>query len=380
MAGCPVPQARRLLGELARACLITEHAPGRYAFHDLLLAYAAGQARDIDTGPELDAARGRLLDHYLHTAAAAAAALDVACEKVVLGAPGPDVTLEQVTSNRQARAWLEAEHHALIAAVTLAADSGFDRHAWQLPWTMASYLALWGHFREWAAIETAALAAATRLGDLAGQAASGRHLARAHLELGASDRAAAHYADALAAYRQLGDRLGEARVQQGLAVMAGRQGRHGDGFAHCEQALRLYRAVGHQPGEASMLNNTAWCLVQIGDYQQGRAFCERALALSAEIGEREIQAVTWDTLGYLEHLLGNFSAAVACYRRALDFCRELGTACYEADFADRLGDAHHAAGELPEAAAAWRQALRIFDSLSHPGAGKVRAKLAGTGR
>src|SRR5450755_804820 len=33
-------RARRLLGELARDFLITEHAPGRYAFHDLLRAYA----------------------------------------------------------------------------------------------------------------------------------------------------------------------------------------------------------------------------------------------------------------------------------------------------------------------------------------------------
>src|SRR5215467_15823592 len=35
--------ARRLLRELARAHLIAEHAPGRYAFHDLLRAYAAEQ-------------------------------------------------------------------------------------------------------------------------------------------------------------------------------------------------------------------------------------------------------------------------------------------------------------------------------------------------
>ena len=41
----PAPQARRLLAELARAHLLTEHAPGRYAFHDLLRAYAAELGR-----------------------------------------------------------------------------------------------------------------------------------------------------------------------------------------------------------------------------------------------------------------------------------------------------------------------------------------------
>ena len=61
-----------LLRELTRAHLITEHAPGRYAFHDLLRAYAADQARARDSEPERDAAAGRVLDHYLHTANRAA--------------------------------------------------------------------------------------------------------------------------------------------------------------------------------------------------------------------------------------------------------------------------------------------------------------------
>ncbi|HEU4423406.1 MAG TPA: BTAD domain-containing putative transcriptional regulator, partial [Pilimelia sp.] len=40
LAGIPPDQARPLLAELARAHLITEHRPGRYAFHDLMRAYA----------------------------------------------------------------------------------------------------------------------------------------------------------------------------------------------------------------------------------------------------------------------------------------------------------------------------------------------------
>jgi transcriptional regulator with XRE-family HTH domain len=40
----PPAQVRPLLAELARAHLLTEHAPGRYAFHDLLGDYATEQA------------------------------------------------------------------------------------------------------------------------------------------------------------------------------------------------------------------------------------------------------------------------------------------------------------------------------------------------
>src|SRR6204780_4440335 len=73
LAGRGQPQARRLLRELADAHLIAEHVPGRYAFHDLLRAYAAEQACDADSDTDRREATGRVLDHYLHTAAHAAA-------------------------------------------------------------------------------------------------------------------------------------------------------------------------------------------------------------------------------------------------------------------------------------------------------------------
>ena len=61
------PRSRRLL-ELVRANLLTEHAPGRYTFHDLLRAYAAEQVEAVDAPADRLAAQRRVLDHYLHTA------------------------------------------------------------------------------------------------------------------------------------------------------------------------------------------------------------------------------------------------------------------------------------------------------------------------
>jgi hypothetical protein len=75
LAAADEPGARGLLRELTRDCLIIEHVPDRYAFHDLLRAYAASQARECDSEPDRDAAIGRILDHYLHTADRAAVLL-----------------------------------------------------------------------------------------------------------------------------------------------------------------------------------------------------------------------------------------------------------------------------------------------------------------
>ena len=65
-----------LLAELTRAHLLAEHVPGRYAFHDLLRAYAGELARAHDDPGAQDAAVGRVLDHYLHTAHNAAVLME----------------------------------------------------------------------------------------------------------------------------------------------------------------------------------------------------------------------------------------------------------------------------------------------------------------
>jgi hypothetical protein len=52
LAAVDEPHAHRLLRELTHDCLITEHMPGRYAFHGLLRAYAADKARECDSEPD----------------------------------------------------------------------------------------------------------------------------------------------------------------------------------------------------------------------------------------------------------------------------------------------------------------------------------------
>ena len=75
LAGMARDKARAALDELSRASLIVEHVPGRFVFHDLLRAYAAEQASAIDGAAQRRAAIRRVLDHYMHTAHAAAGLL-----------------------------------------------------------------------------------------------------------------------------------------------------------------------------------------------------------------------------------------------------------------------------------------------------------------
>ena len=384
LAGVPLPQARAALAELASANLTAEHSPGRFTLHDLLRAYAAEQApvqapeqAPVPGGDGADdEAAGRILDHYLHTACAAAGLLNPQREAITVPDARPGVTPEHLTSRQLAQSWLEAEHDVLLCAVSLAGEAGFDAHAWQLPWAIANFLDWRGYWDEWAATQRTAVTAATRLGDTAAQAVTRRLLGQACARLGDYDQARTHLTECTGLYHRLGDRDGEARVHQTLSwLYGGLQDLYPISLSHSEQALALYRASGNQAGQASALTNVGMARIKLGDSQQGRTDCQQALAIHEELGNLNGQGNAWHALGSAEYQLGDLAQAAGCYRRALGFFRDLGRRESEGITLIDLGDTSDAAGDLEGAREAWRQALDILDDLHHQDAVRVRAKL-----
>ena len=71
LLGTPPEEASQLMPELTSTALITQHQPGRYAFHELTRAYATELSDSTDSGPDRHEALARLLDHYLHSSYAA---------------------------------------------------------------------------------------------------------------------------------------------------------------------------------------------------------------------------------------------------------------------------------------------------------------------
>jgi len=372
LAGIDGREARRLLAELARAHLVAEHVPGRYALHDLLRAYAADQARNTDSEPERAAAVGRVLDHYLHTARDGASMVHPSFGPIALAPPSPGTAPEEFTGHEQALAWFEAEYHVLLAAVALAADSGLDDHGWQISWAMHPYLATQGHNLEWSAIKRTTMAAAIR--DDAAITASGvRDTAGT---LGDYQWVPEYYANSLKLYQQLGNRRGQALALHSLAVIAEYQGKYAEALSYAEQSASLCRGIGDKAGETELLNTVGWYHALLGDYPQARGFCRQALALNTRHGSRHLEGDIWNSLGYTEYHAGDFSEAAACYERALSMFRTLGDRWGEADTLTNLGDIRRAVGELLQAREAWQQALAILDDLKHPDAAEVRARLA----
>ena len=367
LAHLPAAQTRRLLGELTSAHLIVEHIPGRFGFHDLLRSYAA-ELRDSDDA----SATHRMLDHYLHTARAAAMLLNPHRDPVTIADPQPGVTPERLTDHQQALVWFGTEHRVLLAVMH---DSESDVHTWQLAWTLHTFLNRQGHWSDWAEAWQVALAATRRLADTSAQATAHRSLGWAYTLLGSYDLARTHLGHALDLYAKAGDRVGHADIHLDLGRALVFGDRNAEGLQHAHQALELYRAADHRAGQALALNNIGWCQTVLGEHRQGLAACEQALALHRELGNQDGEAGTLDSLGLVYHHLGEHHRAIASYRLALDLYRDLGDRYEEAATLTNLGATLEAAGDLDDAHDAWKHALAILEDLDHPDAGQVRARL-----
>jgi DNA-binding SARP family transcriptional activator len=375
LAAIAPARARALLRELTRAHLLAEHVPGRYAFHDLLRAYAAEQARLRDSQAVRDAALHRLLGHYLHTAYAAARILKPERDPIDLAELPAGTAAEGLSTFDSAWEWLTAEHQVLLACARESAAAGLDRHAWQLAWAMKTYLYRRGHWQELVTTESTAADAARRGGDLPGLGTALFSLAEACVRLNRLDEAESCYRQALEVHAATGDLSGEADLYLGLSELAAERHRLADALGFARQALDKSRRAGDLTGQALALNSIGCSHAQLGEYHQALAPCREALVLLQDLGFRESEAGVWNSLGQAHHGLADHRQAAICFQRAIDLYSGLGDRYWEADTLALLGDVRHSAGDIIAARRSWAQALRIFDEIDHPDGDRVRAKL-----
>jgi tetratricopeptide (TPR) repeat protein len=380
MAGLALGQIQAAFDELVGAGLVWEQQPGRFTLHDLLRVYAAEQSEICDTAAQRHAATGRVLDHYLHTGYAAAALYPTSfvLDVPVATPPRPGVIPEELEDGSQALAWFRAEHKVMIAATARAAGE-FDTHAMQIPLLVRPFLHRSGRWQDCITMGRTALAAARRLGDIAGQAHVHCHLGSAYTMTGGYTEADAHLTTALALYQQIGHPRGQGTVHTTLETLFHVQQRHADALDQAERAVEQFRIAGYRHGEATGLNNVGWCYVMRGDVQQAFPFLRQAADLQSNSGDSLNLAYTWDSFGYAHHLVGEHRQAITYYQRAESLSRESANWRLLSNVLTHLGEAHLAAADPRAARQAWQQALFILTDLNCREADQVRVKLANLG-
>jgi tetratricopeptide (TPR) repeat protein len=375
LAGLSVAEARCLVAGLAKANLVAEPAPDRFRLHDLLRLYAQERSRAEDDATHRQAALARELDHYLHSAAAGDALLDPVREPRTLPPPVAGTTPVTFDGYAAAWTWFEQEHLALVAAVDRAAAAGLYRQAWDLAWSVETFLNRRGLWHDRVACQRVAISAAHRLGDCGAEARARHSLGYANIWLERWNEAETELRAALRLFRQVEEPAWQARSLVDLALVEEWRGDLMAALDCSTQALALSRAVGRRGSEARALNSVGWYHARLQHSSEALPYLDAALALYQELDHARGQADVCDSLGYAYHQQNEHQVAIDWYRRSIALFVEVGDAFHEALVLDHLGDSYHAVGDAAEARAAWTRALEILIELSHGDATRLRAKL-----
>jgi tetratricopeptide (TPR) repeat protein/transcriptional regulator with XRE-family HTH domain len=361
-------QARRGLGELYDQHLIGEPAPGRYLLHDLLREHARALA-DGAAPADRDAATGRLLDYYLHTALAAGQRLPSwDFDPGFVPDARPPECAPPLSTPGQAATWLETERANLDAATTYAAASGRLQHAMLIPAAMHDFLHGEGYWDQELALHQVSLAAARRAGDRLGQARALMLLSDPQLATGDRAASVASMQQGLALFRDLGHQVGQASALNGLSYTHKASGDYRSAAAGCRQALELFGGLGNRRGQAHALSNLGAVQQETGDYRAAAASLRQALELSREPADLYCQCIALQELSTVQRLTGDYRAAAATLTQAQAVNHELGDHYEEALLLSHLGALQRLTGDCRAAIASQQQALQALSDLGEPAA------------
>src|ERR1700761_6633479 len=376
LAGVSRSEANSALRELTRVHAVAEHVPGRFAFHDLLRAYAVDQAETMDSPAHGAAAIRRSMDFYLHTAHAGALQSNSLRKALDLDPLAPGAVPEEFSGRNQALAWFEGENPVLVSLLNQAIASGDDQYAWQVTWTLAPFYYRRGRWPECITIQRQALQAAQRLADPVGLGHAHYELGRGLILTGDFAQAESHLSTALDIFGQLGDRANEMTVHQGFGALFEHQGRYAQALVHAREAMRVVEEIGPESTLAGLENSVGWLYAHLGQCEKALVYCQRSLEFQREIGYRGGEADTLDSLGYTYSRMGHHQQAADCYQQATEIYREIGDRYHEAGSYLGLGDAQREAIGPAAARQSWQQALDILESIPHEDAGQARDRLA----
>jgi len=375
--GIGLAAAHRHLDALYDQHLIAEPARGRYRLHDLIREHARSKAADHPPA-ERDAAIGRLLDYYQHTAAIAEAVL----ARQSRTRPGsaalnsPPATVPDLPDRTRALSWARTERANLLACLDYATRTGLHARVVALTAAIATLLLRDGPWTDAITRHTAAVHAARHLGDRQGQA-------NALNDMAAIQYMTADYRDAittleaaLGIYRDLGDRLGEGNALSDLGLVQRAVADYQGAAETLEEAQSIFRDLGDRQGQANTLSSLGLVRRGIGDFQGAAEILEAAQSIYRDLGDRQGQANTLNYLGLVRLQIGDYRGAAGMQEAALGIFRDLGNRMGEANALSHLGEVHGLMGDYRSAARMQAMALGIYRDLGNrQGEANVLAQL-----
>ncbi|MCX5257252.1 tetratricopeptide repeat protein [Streptomyces canus] len=362
LADVPLRSAREMLEDLLDAHLVQQPAAGRYRLHDLVHQHARHATMEQDSPAERDRALNRVLDYYVHAAAAADAAMPFLSLSREATVDRTSAELPQFNDKIAALIWFGTEYLNLLAVFEAAEDAGADRHLCELPRFMRAYFARRCGTTMLNGLFERSLAAAQRLGDPL-------QLAEAHSDLGFARYNAGRMAEASAAYEAAAPLVSRARDIRAEAELTMRRGYLAWDEGYVEEPLALFRLAGKLYADADSPMGTAhatayeaWALLQLGHREEAAQLARTALEAPPADGAWPPTLTALITLGVaIAH--EDPDEAVGHLHQALALAREDGHKHNEAWCLNCLGVALRRMGRYEEALTRHEQAFALLDEL-----------------
>ncbi|CAL9443417.1 Regulatory protein AfsR [Streptomyces sp. enrichment culture] len=403
-----------LLESLVDTSLLESAAPGRYRYHDLVRLYARTCAeRDEDPASNRAAARSRLLDFYLATAAGVFA-LERPGDRVVSHLAATEHPGLEFGDHAAALDWLFTEADCLLSCVEQSADGGTLRRAADLL-LVAKDLADSGiHSLRYERAATAVHEAAQTAGDAWAEGRARIMLTHVYTVTGRFQQADDNARRAMELAQNTGDPVVKGFAPNDLGIIAVFRSRHKEGEVYLEQAIEAFQADGNVNGEASALCNLSRTHLVLGRTDSAIRLAERGVAIYAELGMtmrlangryalamaltgagrttealeqlnqalllfRESRQPMWEGATHLRmaeaYMAAHRPAQAATHAEQALALRVVGGEWRRGNVLTVLGRALDALGQTDRARACWQDALGIFESLESPEADEVRKLL-----
>lgn len=377
LMGASVAEAEAALAELTEVHLADQHREGRYTMHDLLRAYARERfAQDVDA-EHRRAAEDRMLEYFVHSANLADDLLTAHGDTPGLARPGPGVVPEPVLDAREAAAWFHTEYEVLLDLIRRSGGPGREVRVWQLAWCMTDYIFSRNLVDDLHTVQTAALAAAERIGDGFKQVVSTGYLSAVRFQNGEHEAMKVLLDRALALADELGEPWAKGFVYYGHCAQAGRRDRHEETVAFARSAYECFTEAGDRLWAYRALWVLGWHQAHLGELEEARACFEEMMAAMRRIDSPVGVAHTNIGFGLLALKEGRFRDSLDHYERSRDLFEELGLPTALALARELVGDTLEAMGEEPLARREWREAEGVYLELGSVfELGRVRAKLA----
>ncbi|MEU6784588.1 tetratricopeptide repeat protein [Nonomuraea angiospora] len=404
LADIPLRSARAMLEDLLDAHLVQQPAAGRYRLHDLVRQHARRAAAEQDSPAELDQALRRVLDYYVHAAAAGDAAMSYLSPDRTVSAGPPPPELPRFAGKHAALYWFATEYTNLMAVFEAAVAAGADAHVCELPRFMRAFFARRCGTTHLNVLFERSLVAAQRLGDPV-------QLAEAHSDLGFARYNAGRMAEAEAAYEaaaplvsQTGDTRSEAELTMRRGYLRWDEGYVEEPLDLFRLAGKLYADAGCPTGAIHATAYEAWAMLQLGHREEAARLAraaldtphadpawpptltaritlgvaiapeapgealehlEQALTLAREDGHKHNEAWCLNCMGVALRQMGRYEEALASHRQAFALLEELFEEHWKIHFLNGYAETCRLAGLPEEALRLHRQALELAPKLGY---------------